>query len=342
MAIAVMVTAAVILSHYVIFFNPSTSPLAAYRDTDNDGYVDENDRFPNDNEDWDDEDRDGFGDNSDEFPYDPNEWNDTDGDGFGDNSDAFPTDPSEHADADGDGVGDNSDVFPTDPNEHLDSDDDGVGDNADCFPMDPTQWADRDNDSYGDNPIGFYPDEFPDNPNEWNDTDGDGFGDNSDAFPTDPSEHADADGDGVGDNADFYDSGNGKIRISIDSYQGDGTADTYSYGDPFFFICMDANMDGTYELINTSQVFLDTESLTNPFNVTFDIPDGTLQFKFYIAVFDSDSGGDQSIDYNPSGWGPYYLVNTKAPGTQSWDYNGSYDYGPEIDCRLAYSMMISG
>ena len=55
-----------------------------------------------------DSDGDGFLDEEDDFPDDPDETTDTDGDGVGDNADAFPTDPDETADSDGDGIGDNA------------------------------------------------------------------------------------------------------------------------------------------------------------------------------------------------------------------------------------------
>ena len=38
-------------------------------------------------------DQDGYCDRSEPFPNNPDEWLDTDGDGFGDNSDAYPNDP---------------------------------------------------------------------------------------------------------------------------------------------------------------------------------------------------------------------------------------------------------
>lgn len=56
-------------------------------DDDGDGYLDENDIFPNDSADWEDSDGDGVGDNSDSFPQDPNESTDFDNDGIGDNGD---------------------------------------------------------------------------------------------------------------------------------------------------------------------------------------------------------------------------------------------------------------
>lgn len=56
-------------------------------DDDGDGYLDENDNFPNDATDWEDSDGDGVGDNSDSFPQDPYETTDYDNDGIGDNGD---------------------------------------------------------------------------------------------------------------------------------------------------------------------------------------------------------------------------------------------------------------
>ncbi len=43
-----------------------------------------------------DSDNDGYSDNMDVFPNNPHEWRDTDNDGYGDNSDDFPTDPLFH------------------------------------------------------------------------------------------------------------------------------------------------------------------------------------------------------------------------------------------------------
>jgi parallel beta-helix repeat protein len=100
-------------------------------DSDGDGWIDENDLYPNDPNEWADTDGDSHPDNSDEFPNDPSEWNDTDGDGIGDNSDFDPNDPNEWVDTDGDGHPDNNDEFPNDPDEWNDADGDGIGDNSD-------------------------------------------------------------------------------------------------------------------------------------------------------------------------------------------------------------------
>lgn len=267
-----------------------------------------------------DADGDGVADSDDEFPDDPDEWLDTDDDGHGDNSDEFPDDPEEWEDTDGDGCGDNGDAFPTDPNEWLDSDGDGVGDNADAFPMDSTQWADRDGDGYGDNPLGLNPDAFPDDPTEWRDSDS----------------------DGVGDNADFYDSGNGKIEISVDRYQGDGTADFWTYGDPFFIVRVDVDNDGDFDLEFTSAIFSDTELLTSPYSVVVDLAEDTGIFRFAILVYDSDLEGNYIIDYCPTTNGDYYVHTITAPDfAGEWSYNGSDDGLSETDCILDYSLSVT-
>ncbi|MCW8327919.1 thrombospondin type 3 repeat-containing protein [Photobacterium sp. SDRW27] len=69
-----------------------------------------------------DTDGDGVIDAEDKFPTDPSESVDTDGDGIGNNADS---------DDDGDGVEDEVDAFPLDATESLDSDGDGIGNNAD-------------------------------------------------------------------------------------------------------------------------------------------------------------------------------------------------------------------
>lgn len=168
-------------------------------DSDNDGYGDQSDAFPNDPNEHLDSDGDGVGDNGDAFPNDATETTDTDMDGVGDNSDWAPNDPSESADSDGDGIGDNTDAFPQDASESVDTDSDGVGDNADAFPNDASESSDLDADGVGDNA-----DAFPNDASESSDADNDGVGDNTDDFPMDPSESADTDNDGVGDNADAF------------------------------------------------------------------------------------------------------------------------------------------
>ena len=110
-------------------------------DSDGDSYVDNNDVFPTDSQEWLDSDKDGIGDHSDAFPFDSTESVDSDRDGIGDNSDAFPHNFLESKDSDHDGVGDNSDAFPDNPLESIDSDSDGVGDNSDAFPLDSRKYT---------------------------------------------------------------------------------------------------------------------------------------------------------------------------------------------------------
>ncbi len=194
------------------------------KDSDDDGYPDTIDRFPEDPNEWNDTDNDTVGDNSDVFPNDPNEWNDTDNDTVGDNSDTFPNDPNEWKDSDNDTFGDNSDTFPNDPNEWIDTDGDGVGNNTDAFPEDPYEWMDSDGDKVGDNS-----DVFPFDPSEWKDSDGDGYGDRIDPYPHDPlrpgegepkpNVSKDSDNDTVPDDEDkFPNDPAASVDVDMDGY----------------------------------------------------------------------------------------------------------------------------
>ena len=258
------------------------------KDSDNDGYQDSNDAFPNDPNEWSDLDGDGVGDNADDFPKNPDEIDDWDEDGVGDNADAFPKDSDETEDTDGDGVGDNGDAFPEDPNEWKDSDGDGVGDNADAFPSDSAEWEDTDGDGVGNNA-----DSFLDDPNEWEDPDGDGLGsnyeqeigtnpDNADTdgdgltddieinSVTDPL-NADTDGDGVGDGAETdtgiwissYDTGTDPLSNDTD---GDGLTDGQesNSGQPEWIIDEDWTAPtGVKDFYEPEEIFIETELKVN-------------------------------------------------------------------------------
>jgi len=151
-------------------------------DTDNDGYLNEDDSFPFDKFEWDDNDNDGIGDNID---------SDDDNDGALDIDvnwrdkyivqDLFPNDPNESSDFDRDGIGDNAD---------LDDDNDGYADNIDLFPNNPYEWLDTDSDGIGDNSD--------------TDADNDGFTNFDETFsgtdPLNPNDYpSDLDGDFVPD-----------------------------------------------------------------------------------------------------------------------------------------------
>ena len=188
----------------------------------------------------DDDDNDGYLDVNDEFPLDPNEWADNDGDGIGDNADA---------DDDNDGTDDSADAFPTDPNEDTDTDSDGIGNNAD---------DDDDGDGYLDQTeldCGSDPLQDTSIPTDTdsdgtcdaldNDDDGDGVDDTNDDFPLDPNEDTDTDGDGIGNNADHDDDDDGytdqtELACGSDSLDsssippdsdGDGTCDALDVDD---------------------------------------------------------------------------------------------------------------
>ena len=86
-------------------------PDCVDEDIDGDGYLNEEDAFPENGSEWLDTDADGLGNNFDV---------DDDNDGCLDSSDAFPLNPSECSDADNDGIGDNED--PDDNNDGFEDD----------------------------------------------------------------------------------------------------------------------------------------------------------------------------------------------------------------------------
>jgi len=117
-----------------------------------------------------DSDGDGYSDNVDEFPLDEDEWIDTDNDGIGNNEDI---------DDDNDGYSDNVDEFPLDEDEWIDTDNDGIGNNEDIddevdnnIPGAEEPQGDFD----GDGIINL----------EDEDDDNDGIGDNEDLGPYNP------------------------------------------------------------------------------------------------------------------------------------------------------------
>ncbi|MBT4059640.1 MAG: hypothetical protein HOE69_04960 [Euryarchaeota archaeon] len=207
-------------------------------DIDNDGVLNADDAFPEENTQWNDTDNDGYGDNplpayeGDDCPTvhgtsteDRFGCPDEDGDGWSDDNDDYLGDILQWADADSDGHPDNTDDT-RDPNPHG---------TVDWLPNNAAQWDDSDLDGYGDNFanaswVSFRPvdwpgvlistmtpiqmldiDVFPLDIEQWNDTDGDWYGDEqftsrSDGCPTvygnstwDRLACQDTDGDGYSD-----------------------------------------------------------------------------------------------------------------------------------------------
>ena len=230
-------------------------------DSDQDGYSDVSDAFPNDATQWADQDLDGYGDNAsgtapDSCPTESGTSSedrlgcaDSDSDGYSDAGDAFPSDATQWADQDSDGYGDNAsgttpDACSTESGTStedrfgcLDSDSDGYSDADDAFPGDATQWADQDSDGYGENASGNAPDACPTESGTSSedrlgcaDSDSDGYSDAGDAFPSEATQWADQDSDGYGDNA------SGTAPDACPTESGASTEDRFG--------CLDADSDG--------------------------------------------------------------------------------------------------
>jgi hypothetical protein len=203
---------------YVISaMNPNSLVRLFDIDSDEDGIVDSQDKFPYDSTQTSDEDGDGHGDNAggndgDHFPDNPTQWDDADGDGWGDNPngtdyDAFPDNDQQHADSDGDGYGDNGTGIQGDSCWTTHGNSTKIVEriiNSDGS----TTWASTA--AYG-----------------CVDSDGDGYADYGDDFHENSTEFVDMDNDGIGHNRDYNDS-NIAIQtfeqhclINLDDDQGD-------------------------------------------------------------------------------------------------------------------------
>ena len=182
------------------------------------------------------------------------------------------------------------------------------------------------------------------------DSDGEGVADSTDVFPDDPAEWTDNDSDGVGDNEDLIDYGNAVVWISIDLYIGDGTADTGAdedgtLRDPYFIILTSIGEDypisnpmSTFDEIEISGVFSNTENVRDPFSVMVDIPENQDQFVFRIYVYDDDGMSNEMIDcVGSSDFCEHYFGQ---PFTESFVSDGSLDSLDEIDCLLVYSIIL--
>jgi hypothetical protein len=140
---------------------------------------------------------------------------------------------------------------------------------------------------------------------------------------------------------DFFDSGNGKLRVSIDFFRGDETADLLSACDPYFVIKLDSDMDGIYDIIETSSVSQDSEMLYDPFFIVVDVLDGQINIGLSVEVYDSDIDYDDSIDYTPLPSGDSYYHTIASPYSYSWSYDGDSDnVNEEVDCEISYSISV--
>jgi len=167
------------------------------------------DRFPNNKDEWQDRDWDNIADNEDL---------DDDNDGLSDIKEAeLGTNPY-YWDSDGDDFGDDWDQMPLDPNSFEDTDGDGIPDatwtdlNGDGR-IDPWSGQDTstivDTDIDGDGLSNTHEENVSLTSVYWADSDYDGYNDGVDEFPRWDQEHLDTDNDGIGNNWDFDDDGDG-------------------------------------------------------------------------------------------------------------------------------------
>ena len=167
------------------------------------------DRYPNNKDEWQDRDWDNISDNEDL---------DDDNDGLSDIKEAELGTNPHYWDSDGDEFGDDWDQMPLDPNSFEDTDGDGIPDatwtdlNGDGR-IDPWSGQDTstivDTDIDGDGLSNTHEENVSLTSVYWADSDYDGYDDGIDEFPRWDQEHIDTDNDGIGNNWDFDDDGDG-------------------------------------------------------------------------------------------------------------------------------------
>ncbi len=190
-------------------------------------------------------------------------------------------------------------------------------------------------------------DAFPRDPSEWVDSDSDGVGDNGDAFPADQNETEDSDGDGVGDAADFLDSGDGGIKISLKSFVFKGYEDNYLrwryVPNPWFQIRIDLDGNGTYEVTYSSTIMNGSVELTDFFEITVDVPEDASTIRLTIIAYDvwevsNNLVTDYEImDYSPVEGAKSTVHALDLPASGEWSSSGVGD-GDTPDCELAYAV----
>lgn len=269
-------------------------------DVDNDGYLNEDDQFPTNPNEWIDADGDGIPDNLD---------NDDDNDGVVDITvdwrdnyiiqDAFPNDPNEFSDFDQDGIGDNGDT---------DDDNDGVIDALDAFPFNPNEWMDTDGDLIGDNADDDIDNDGYSNFDEiaigTNPLDASDFPADQDGDFVPDAIDSDIDGDGISnafDNApelynpdqEFIDDENHYALILPDFFSpnGDGVNDTWVIGEIQRY---STNQVWVYDA--TGNLVFNQKQYGNDWGGTND--GQVLPKASYLYMIDADGNG--TIDYQ--GW----------------------------------------
>lgn len=177
-----------------------------------------------------------------------------------------------------------------------------------------------------------------------NDSDGDGHPDENDAFPDDPDEWVDLDNDGVGNNTDLYDEGNAGLYIYVHQYGAEAQIDEASmFPDPFFIIRVDIN-GGDWDYEETSEVYTDINSYSNPHSLTIDVPENQSEARFIIEVWDDDDlTANEPIDYrgiDEDYWTTHTVPSSELPLHIEDDGNND-NIDNEVNCQLTYGIMVT-
>jgi len=341
-------------------YSSGTDPVDP--DTDGDTYLDGDDAFPFDIEEWADNDGDGIGNNGDAFPDNKYEWEDTDGDGIGDNADT---------DDDGDGLSDidEVDLFETEPL-IADTDSNGISDGEEDFDSDGLGNADEikagadpfneDSDSDGildgsDNcPTTVNPDQLDtDIDTEGNecdlDDDYDGITDDTDDFPLDTNNN------GVDNDVDPDDDGDGAIDEQDSFPLDDRTAGASLPANRYANIVIEINGEifGTIKLeLFEDQVPLTTRNFirlaTDPVEPYYD----GLIFHRVIAGFMIQGGdpngngtggpGYKIIDEFPKDDSDNLILTHDSPGILSMANSGPNTGGSQFFITLDETSWLDG
>lgn len=131
---------------------------------------------------------------------------------------------------------------------------------------------------------------------------------------------ADSDGDGVADDEDFYDLGNGAVRVAVESFRGE-CGNWFGPCKPRFEIRVDVDYDGDYDLSRKSDA-LSGNRLDRPFAAVFDIPERATKIRLELRIVDTDGGDPVDWTTSPQGrWG--YLEVPLPTVPRQWDERGT-------------------
>jgi len=138
--------------------------------------------------------------------------------------------------------------------------------------------------------------------------------------PTQVSAIQDSDGDGIRDDEDFFDHGNGGVRIRVASFQGE-CGNWWGPCKPIFEVGVDTDYDGDYDVSERVGPLVGND-LVNPFNHLFDVPDSATKIRFKLVITDDDGG--EKIDWTNDRAGQWGYLEVALPtDPQSWSQSGT-------------------